>query len=575
MPKYLYLRPDGRSRNWHVRVVAPTDVHDLLPTSEREFRRSTGTADKKKAAVVAARVVADLHQKWDDLRSQRMPTTHGPTVRHTVLTSSLIEQLCHARLGAWASTDDGQRLDSSGIDDTELAEMQDFCRYSDAAMRSVLAQGTRSDSWSSVVTNILEWCVDLGHIISPNDPLFPILVRKYAEVEKKCAEIIAARNVGESVSFPDSKIGASLSDVIQYYVADKGERIARKVLTTNLSIWQRFVEFAHNVPLDSISSREIYDFLYSRLHDKDAPWSEGYALGRAKNTLKEFFALARTKALMSSRNPVLEMDTNPGLNAKVGASRLKPRFPFDSSQLNTILSSDWYRRDSGRFKGGLRTDLGMRYWGPLILMFHGLRVREMVQLHSHDLRYDGRVMLMSIQTDLTGTESEGAAERSLKNEATIRTVPVHPKLIELGFTGFVKAIQEQYPNGAPLFPSAVPDPLSKSPLWGRSFEQAFLRFVRDELGFGHGYGNHSFRHTVEDRVRDAQLENGVWPAGLSQFYTGRKLVRRADLDVTRKEGSESGYGRGYNPAKMLDYVSQIVFPGVTLPQHFKVWSLEG
>ncbi|MGR5342315.1 hypothetical protein ACPV50_20665, partial [Vibrio astriarenae] len=88
-------------------------------------------------------------------------------------------------------------------------------------------------------------------------------------------------------------------------------------------------------------------------------------------------------------------------------------------------------------------------------------------------------------------------------------------------------------------------------LWGRAYEQAFLRHVRERLAFGPGFGNHSFRHTIEDKIRDAQLLEGVWPAGLSQFYTGRKLPRDSDKTLLRLQGSEIDYGKGYNPMHMV------------------------
>ena len=180
-------------------------------------------------------------------------------------------------------------------------------------------------------------------------------------------------------------------------------------------------------------------------------------------------------------------------------------------------------------------------------------------------------MLMTIQLDLAGTASMDNAARVLKNESTMRTIPIHPALLQLGFREFVDEAKKRHPIGVPLFPSAVPEANSKAPLWGRAYEQAFLRYIRDALAFGHGFGNHSFRHTVEDGIRDAQLTNGVWPAGLSQFYTGRKLPRDADRDVVRMEGSETSYGRGFTPTKMLGYVRQIEFDEVSLPLPFLQW----
>ena len=99
---------------------------------------------------------------------------------------------------------------------------------------------------------------------------------------------------------------------------------------------------------------------------------------------------------------------------------------------------------------------------------------------------------------------------------------------------------------SPCFPSALPDGDSELPMWGRSFEESFLRYVRDKLAFGNGYGSHSFRHTLEDCLRNIQLVE-VWPAGLGQLYSGRAAPSDKDKDYFRELGSEKYYGKGFDP----------------------------
>lgn len=106
---------------------------------------------------------------------------------------------------------------------------------------------------------------------------------------------------------------------------------------------------------------------------------------------------------------------------------------------------------------------------------------------------------------------------------------------------------------------------------GRAYEQAFLRYVCNGLAFGRGYGNHSFRHQLEDRIRDAQRPGHQWPTGMAQAYTGRKKVRKQDVGTIEVEGSESAYGRGHGPASMLAYLSTLAFDAVKLPPAYETW----
>lgn len=340
----------------------------------------------------------------------------------------------------------------------------------------------------------------------------------------------------------------------------------RKTQTTNLSIWQRLVTFCKDKPIEAVQSDDIYHFLESRLKDSTAPWSQRYLL-RAKNVLRQAFALAKTHNLIS-HNPVSQLEILPKISKEIDDKRYKPRFPYSEVQLNILFASEWYSPDADNWRGKMRTDLGARYWVPLICLFHGLRIREVLQLCTPDVVLDeGTVPLIRIQAESDG-DSTGPARR-LKNDATRRTVPIHPTLLDLGFLEFV-GDAKKHRESRPLFLSSLPELDSKHPLWGRAYEQRYVPFVRDTLGFGPGYGNHSFRHTLEDRIRDIQLES-VWPPGLSQFYTGRKVTRSADKDVLRTEGSEALYGSGYNPSRIRPYVEKISFPGVRLPPPFRVW----
>lgn len=218
----------------------------------------------------------------------------------------------------------------------------------------------------------------------------------------------------------------------------------------------------------------------------------------------------------------------------------------------------------------MKWDLGARYWIPLICLYQGFRVREPLQLLASDIIVEAGFVLVRIQvTDEAEPEVQGLPKRSVKNDATRRIVPIHPILLELGFMDFVASAKKR---GAmsPLFPSAVPERSSEQPMWGRAYEQRFVPFVRDVLGFGPGYGNHSFRHTLEDCLRNAQFD-AAWPAGLGQFYSGRTLPSDADRNFFLKLGSERKYGKGYDPTLMMPFVKNLQYKGLGLPQPFSRW----
>lgn len=361
-----------------------------------------------------------------------------------------------------------------------------------------------------------------------------------------------------------------LSDVTPLYV----KRLAthgRKTQTTNLSWWNRLIEFCGNKFLDEVSSLDIYKFFESRLHADKGSWSMKYCM-KVRAGLAEAFGEAKTQE-MCSRNPVVELDNMPRITTAEEQKRKRPRHPYSVSQLNILLSSAWYDPAANNWKGRMKWDLGARYWIPLLCLYQGFRVREPLQFLATDVMEEAGFPLIRVQvTDEDESSTQSLPLRSLKNEATRRVVPIHPVLLELGFMDFVSAARKR---GAmtPLFPSAVPERTSAQPIWGRAYEQRFVPFVRDVLGFGGGFGNHSFRHTLEDCLRNAQFDER-WPAGLGQFYTGRTLPSDSDRSYFLKLGSERHYGKGYDPTLMMPFVKNLQYKGISLPKPFFEW-LEG
>ena len=581
VPQHFY-RPKT-SRNWYVRLVPPAHLK-LVPGVE-ELRKSTGHSDLKRARPIGQTLIAERLREWDALARASDANKAAPTI----LTHDLIDTICATRLYSWMRNDDEERL--AGIDDEQLLEIDSFCELTDKAMRSILARGSASSRWPEVADTVLDWCLAMGYEVEPTDPSFPLLIRSFAKVEKEAQARIASRNEGEDTETPEPPrtVRHKLSDVTNPFEEFKSVSVEKKHLSTTLNAWKLFIEFSGDIPLDSVTAAHVYEFMQHRMHATAKPWSEARAKSFGKRVLREIFGFARTKGFMTIPNPIDALEVFPSLSKSDEASRKKPRYPFTSEQLNTLFASDWYDpNDENRFRGKMRADLGARYWIPLIGLFHGNRVSEALQLSVSDFSWDSEVFVVHFRTELedadeksetkTSARREGAQLsthdvqqlRRLKTTATERVVPVHPKLLELGLANFVKARRTEGPN-ALLFPSSLPNPDSKNPKLGRAYEQAFLRFVRDQLGFGNGYGSHSFRHQLEDRLRNTQARDGNWPPGLSQQYTGRKRTREVDVRVTEKQGSEAAYGVGYLSRWMLRYISQVDFSDVVLPPPFTTW----
>lgn len=584
VPKHFY-QPKN-SNNWYVRLVPPT--HTRHAVTEREFRKSTGHSDLKRAKPIGMTLIAEKLREWESLAC----ATEGVTAKPTILTNGLVENICAVRLYSWMKTDDSER--EIGLTDQQLVSNEDFCKLSDTAMRAVLVHGPASARWGEIVESVLDWTQVMGYALDLSDPLFPQLVREFAKTEKEANRRITTRNQGDDAETPPTPVhtGKTLSSITEDYCAFKSvEAGTTKHVKTIINAWQLLIEHCGDIAFDSVKPSHIFEFMEARMKAENKPWSESRAKDFGKRSLRDVFGFARTKGLMTVPNPVDGLEVFPSLGKQEEASRKKPRFPFKTKQINAIFCSAWYDpMESNLFRGKMRTDLGARYWIPLISLFHGNRVSEAVQLTASDFSFEGNMFVVTFRTmlnkaddddpagALTKTRLNSAQEiidlqnlRSLKNQSTHRTVPVHPHLVELGLADFVSKRRKESGTNALIFPSSFPEDGGSDPQLGRAYEQKFLRFVRDELAFGNGYGSHSYRHQLEDRIRTAQATTGVWPAGLGQQYTGRKRTRAVDVGVLQVEGSEADYGDGYSPAAMLPFAKKLDFSDIELPRPFTAW----
>lgn len=570
VPENFYRPQNGRTLNWYVRLVPPLALKGIPGVCE--YRKSTGTADLRRAKTVGAQLIADKRAEWEQILSK-----HKTTVSLRVLSTELVKHICAQRLYHWMRIDDEARVDGDGYTYTQLSEFTRLCEVTEKSMRSILARGKSSSDWGDALDIIDFWCNQIDTPVHRSDPLYTRLVHQFAEVEVEGATRVIRRFNGEAVNTPvkPEAIGASLSAMTDLYREYKLQSSGGKHVGTSTHVWIKLIEHLGDISLSNVTGHDIYEFLGARMRAPIKPWSMGHAHGFVRRTLREVFALARTKGLLKTSNPIDDLELLPMLSLKEEASRKRPRLPFTDIQLSTIFTSAWYQIDAQNWKGKMARDLGARYWVPLVCLVHGNRVTEVLQLIASDFGLQEGMPTIHFQTDVEGGHEDMQAagvSRSLKNGATQRIVPLHPLLIELGFVEFLEERRKDDGENALLFPSSLPVLGGKTPIIGRAYEQAFLRFVRDKLEFGRGYGNHSFRHQLEDRIRDAQKPGQVWPAGLALAYTGRSRVRDDDLVVIKKEGSAKGYGRGHKPAMMLEYITTLSFDGIKLPPAFKDWS---
>ncbi|GAO39888.1 putative recombinase [Sphingomonas changbaiensis NBRC 104936] len=201
----------------------------------------------------------------------------------------------------------------------------------------------------------------------------------------------------------------------------------------------------------------------------------------------------------AEQNPCdgLHFDVKKGKNA---------RPPFRAEQLNTIFRSPLFTgfaADGKEHSPGLKKADDWRYWLPIVCLFTGARIGEIAQLRLRDLERDNGTWLIHIRNE----EQSGQRTKS----GLSRVAPIHSRLQKLGFLAFFDR-QREKANGnleVQLWPELKPNDRGEMGGVPSRFWRDYLKRIGIKAGRD-GYGAHSFRHTLADRLREAgYLDNEV------------------------------------------------------------------
>lgn len=167
------------------------------------------------------------------------------------------------------------------------------------------------------------------------------------------------------------------------------------------------------------------------------------------------------------------------------------REEFTEEELAKIFGAPWFKTGQGeKTKAGTyRTFQPFHYWLPLLGLCTGARINELAQLHLDDIGHDGDVWYIDI--------NRKTEDKSLKNEWSARKVPIHSRLIELGFAEWCAALREA--GYKRLFPELSWNPTNryaKDPIRVMSQYLESLGMPRDGTKVFH-----SFRHGINNALQ--------------------------------------------------------------------------
>ena len=232
-------------------------------------------------------------------------------------------------------------------------------------------------------------------------------------------------------------------------------------------------------------------------------------------TRREYLVLTRSLFTYALENQYIE--SNPVISGIIPPKKKKAREQREAltmGDLSRIFNPETYLKwTEGRPE---------RFYIPLLLLYTGCRLEEVASLYCADV--------FKTEDGLWCIEVNDKHDRKVKNQNAIRTVPLHPILVDqFKFPEYVQGV-----NHARVFPELRPVNFK----YGHEFSKRFSYYLRNKVGITNKKKSlHSLRHTVTDFLyKHLVMESMI-----------EELTGRAGKTETRNR-----YSKGYRAKELYE-----------------------
>ncbi|WP_273727833.1 site-specific integrase [Brucella gallinifaecis] len=230
----------------------------------------------------------------------------------------------------------------------------------------------------------------------------------------------------------------------------------------------------------------------------------------------------------------------PGKGVKLAGglkeTAIEERYPYSKNELLKIFTSPLYagcKSFSRRHIPGDITERDDYFWIPIVALYSGMRLGEIIQLRLTDIKSEDGVPYFDVSL-------EGDKNKTVKTATSIRRVPVHPILISLGFLHY--AAERAKNKRQRLFDDIKP---GKTGYYSANFSKWWGRYSRKIAVHTDKTAFHSFRHNFTDALREAEVADDV----------SRQLTGHAD----KTGDSHARYGTKASLKRLRDGINKVSF----------------
>jgi integrase len=307
------------------------------------------------------------------------------------------------------------------------------------------------------------------------------LVRKLLQIELKAVQDIIARDettfdaivAAQSIApqtilpAPAKPPGELMSVLVDRYIpeASRERSWPKKTIDRKKSELNEFIEICGDKPANQYGQPDGVAFKDAQTTlpaNRQKPPFKGLPLNQIVAMAKDLQARGSKFTLLSPTTIKDKINTVAGFFAWVmarDATALNPvatlkfksskknrggdREPFTVDELSKLFRAPIYTGCLSRKRwsepGDQVLDDSSIYWVPLIALFSGLRLGEIIQLETNDIKTQANILHfdITVASSISATDGRGS-DKSLKTRSSRRKVPIHRTLLTLGFDKYVE-----------------------------------------------------------------------------------------------------------------------------------------
>jgi integrase len=404
-------------------------------------------------------------------------------------------------MGPWALP--YETLPPLGLSPAQLRDDQEQLEDDLRCMREALALG----DVSAVEDQVIDALDTFGVKLAPSSLSHPKLGIAVLRAYVRALQDIEKRNSGHPVETPALSPRASQSvpgeagGTLREALAGWEKQRVRPALTVHeyRRAVEMFIQMHGDLPVSQIGKRHAREFIEAlqwvprirtgKLKEAALPalsaWGQEH-LETAKvspSTVNKQMGAVQAIAGWAHHNGIIPDDVNwsdPFRKMRVEEDQ-SSRGPFVTHELQAIFNAPLFtKNESPMAAKGLAG-----VWLPLLALFTGARQGELAGLKASNVREEDDTALLFIVADRK-------SGKRLKTKVSERVVPVHPRLIELGFLELV-AERKRDGEHAWLFPGVAPEhgrPIAAWSKWWGHYLRNVVGIKDTDRVF------HSFRHGV-------------------------------------------------------------------------------